>query len=175
MPISVPRVDPGQGGGSPDIGGNAAQFGAAVSDEIVTIFGPAVVLSGPAELAPPYVSKIELDVKGNTETLTDQCGHTEVRKNGDSNWTFTVEGIISAREVGAFKTLSRTNQVITVTSELYTGIVICDSTIITQKDELNAVEFPGKGYDGNESAFTFQMIFKQPISKGGGGVIPNFS
>lgn len=140
-----------------------------------TITGKEFRLSGPATLEPPYVSKIEKETTGKTETLTDQCGHTEVRKNGDSNWSITVEGIISSREKNAFDTLSRTVELLTITSEVYTGLAICENSVITQEDELNAISFPSQGYNGEESAFSFQLQLKEPQSSSGGGVIPNFS
>lgn len=160
MPVNVEPFD-GGGGGS---GG-----------ETVPITGPALTLSGPVTVEPPYVKKIDLEISGKSETLTDQCGYTEVRKNGTGNWTVTATGIISSREVGAMRTIGTAPDQISVTSEPFTGRGICDSMNITQTDDLTGISFPGKGYDGSESAFQFQVQIKQSASNQGGGVIPDFS
>lgn len=141
----------------------------------VTITGPSFKLSGPTTVKPPYVEKIDVEISGKSETLTDQCGYTEVRKNGTGNWTVTANGIISARELSAMRTIGDAPKQIRVTSEPFTGMGVCDSMNITQKDDLTGISFPGKGYSGNESAFQFQVQIRQSASNQGGGVIPNFS
>lgn len=146
-----------------------------VSPRIIS--GKSFRLSGPATIEPPYISKLELDLSGKTEQLTDQCGRTETRKNGTSNWSLTVEGIISNRELDAFKTLGNSSEPKQASCKLHTGQVIVEEATVTLDDDLNGISFPGQGYDGTEDAMEFQLQLKQPSSEssGSGGVIPNFS
>lgn len=132
-------------------------------------------MAGPATLEPPYISTLEKTLSGKTEELTDQCGYTETRKNGDSNWELTVEGIIADRSLQAFDTISRSTDPINVACKIYSGQVLVQDPTITLEDELNAISFPGKGYDGTEDAMKFQLQLKEPSSNEGGGVLPNFS
>lgn len=145
----------------------------AISGENVFIDGKAFTVNGPATFEPEYVSNIETDVTANTDAITDNCGRTEVRKNGDSNWTISVEGIISDAQLSQFKNVARLSETFTVSSKAYAGPAVTDSATIIEKDEDVYIEFPGGGTDG--MAIHFQLQMKEPKSQYGGGVVPNFS
>lgn len=158
-------IDPTDEGGDDGGGGGG--------NEPVALHGKPFKVSGPAAFEPSYVSQIELDLSGKSDPITDQCGRTEVRKNGDTNWTLTAEGIMSDAELSGFKSIARVSETLTVTTQLHSGQLIVDTATMTQKEEDVRIEFPNDGTDG--IAIHFQLQFKEPASDEGGGVVPNFS
>lgn len=60
-------------------GGGGVTSGEAETTSAI-ISGKEFAVGGPVTFEPEYVDSLELDVSGNTEVITDQCGYTEVRK-----------------------------------------------------------------------------------------------
>lgn len=141
--------------------------------ETITLEGKSFAVSGPATFEPEYVESVEATTSGKTETITDQCGYSEVRKNGDTNWSITAEGIMSDQQLPGFLAVARLAETFTISSQLYAGPMVVDAPTVTQKDEDVTIVFPSGGTKGN--AFHWQLQCKEPTSQYGGGVIPNFS
>lgn len=157
-------VDGAGGGGDTGDGGGGEQ---------VTLHGKSFKITGAASFEPEYVSDIELDLTAKSESITDQCGHTEVRKNGDTNWTLSVEGIMSDAQLESFKNVARIDETVTATTILHSGEMTVDTATLTQREDDVRIEFLNSGTDG--MAIHFQMQLKEPASENGGGIVPNFS
>lgn len=159
-------VGPGPGGGGDGVDGGGG-------NESVTLHGKSFKITGAATFEPEYVSNLELDLSAKSESITDQCGRTEIRKNGDTNWTLSAEGIISDAQLGNFKSVARIDDTVTATTIMHSGEMTVDTATLTQREDDVFIEFINGGTDG--MAIHFQMQLKQPSSEQGGGVVPNFS
>jgi hypothetical protein len=90
-----------------------------------------------AEFIPTVVPKITHENSGNIDTITDNCGRTEVNKNGNGNWDVVVESDYGLRQemrqLMLFENIDQTPRVIT---DLYVGEAeIQDIQIIQQTSQ----------------------------------------
>lgn len=130
--------------------------------------GQAVTLTaGNVELEPTYVQTVSTNLNTNSNTITDQCGKTEVRTNGDTNWNVDIQGIIRASNLTDLQVLGQFDSGIRVEAEVLGsqgGTYAVESLEITHDDELNSLEVPsGTEIDAaEENAYSFQLQLKAP-------------
>lgn len=129
-----------------------------------TIDGAAVTLTaGNIELEPLYVHTVSTNLNTNSNTITDQCGKTEVRTNGDTNWNVDIQGIIKGDNLSDLQSLGQYDSGIRVQAQVLGsqgGTYAVESLEITHDDELNTIESPNEGIV--ENAYSFQLQLKAP-------------
>jgi len=115
---------------------------------------------------PIHVDDIAVDLEGNTEKITIQCGDTEVRKNGDTNWNLEIEGIIKKKNLHLFNRIATAGSVYIsadVLTESETGLYVPEGVTKRQTNDLNSIEEVfDDGSSKTHKAFPFQLQFKQP-------------
>lgn len=127
--------------------------------------GPPITISGGGgTIEPVYVEDITIDVAGNTSTITDQCGYTEVRRSGTStNWNLDVEGVIGNIQLPDIKLIATSDETANIQTPLLGdrgGEFVIEKCSISHTDELNRIDMPN-GTDINH-AFTFKISAQSP-------------
>lgn len=127
--------------------------------------GPPITISGGGgTIEPVYIENITKDLTGNTSTITDQCGYTEVRRSGTSgNWSVDVEGVIGNIQLPDLDRLAATDETVNVQTPLLGdkgGEFVVEKCSVSHTDELNRIDMPN-GTDINH-AFTFKMTLQSP-------------
>lgn len=90
------------------------------------------------EFAPTVVPQITHENDSNIEEVTDNCGRTEVQKNGDTNWAVTVQSAYGLRpemfQLMKFQEIDATPRVVT---DLYVGQIEIQNIQIKQTTSQN--------------------------------------
>lgn len=158
MAIYVPVIQNTVGGGT-----------TADDPELMEVKGKSVTIeTDDFTLEPSYVESITLEVSGDTEPQKDQCGHTEVKKNGDANWTITMEGIITDENLDELKFLGRMDVSAFLACDVHTGDVIAQDASINWKDDLSYIHVPTRGgIEQVGNAYRFQLQMKEEVTSDG--------
>lgn len=113
----------------------------------------------------PYnISKSKVDIEGNVNAITDQCGYTETRKNGDKNINYTVSGTMFESDLSQFYSIARAAEadVTAVCLASNSGTFkVQDATVENLEDENTGVEAAG---GTPETVLGFQFQFREPKS-----------
>jgi hypothetical protein len=152
-----------------------AEGGGGNADGQVEISGPPLKISGSGgTLVPSYVDSVNIDLDGNTDVVTDQCGYSEVYRNGTiGNWKVSCEGIIGGNELGTLQALAESDDTCTVSTPVLGsrgGEFVFEKCSIKHTDDLNSLELP-YGVDA-DPAFQFKASLQSPQAakdSGGGG------
>lgn len=94
-----------------------------------------------------FVDELELDVEGKTHVMTDMCGDSEARKNGDNNWTMNIEGVAPLSKIDKLKTLGRSGDVWMIQSNIHNMNGVFKNMTITDIDSEVTIDYVDK--DGN--------------------------
>lgn len=124
-----------------------------------------VVEAGEITLEPVYVSEAKINLNSNDETLTTNCGDTEVRRNGSMNWNITVDGIVTESQLEDLRAIGETNDAITVDAEILgsrSGPYIVKDLSITHSDEMNTIDIPSNDGAKTHFCYEFQLQCKSP-------------
>lgn len=116
-------------------------------------------------LEPVYVSEAKTNLNANSETLTTDCGDTEVRRNGDTNWNFTCDGIITQDQLSTLQSIATSEDTVFVDAEILgsrSGPYVVKDCSITHSDELNTIDVPTDDGSASKPAYTFQITLKSP-------------
>lgn len=130
-----------------------------------TFSGPPLSISGAGgTFEPPYVSNISTDLTGNVDTVTDQCGYTEVYRSGTvTNWTVDAEGVLGELQLGTLQALAETDDTVNVQTPVLGsrgGEYVIEKCTIQHTDDLNDMEFP---YQGDLTyAYPFKISLQSP-------------
>lgn len=138
-----------------------------VEDGYEEVRGSAVSLTlGNIDLEPTYVESVSTNLNSNSNTVTDQCGKTEVRTAGDTNWNVDIQGIISQSQLSDMQALGGADGDLRVEAEVLgsqSGVYAVESLEITHKDELNSIEVVSPSSTlPSENAYAFQLQLKAP-------------
>jgi hypothetical protein len=104
------------------------------------------------------VDKLDLEIEGNMNTMTSMCGTTEARKNGNTNWKITFEGLAPLSKKDELKTLAASGDRWLIKTQIHEGNFYFDKLTITDISEEREIEI----YDENgnlqydEYAISFQ-------------------
>lgn len=115
------------------------------------------------ELEPALTREIEITLSETVSSVMDQCGKTENRQEGNTNWQITVDGICtdSSRagnlRLERLKTIGRGDQ-LRLRSAIHSGPVIVREITITQTNDLKTLDIGS----GDETAFEFQLQLREP-------------
>lgn len=140
--------------------------------EWVDVNGPEFTASGVGgTFEPAYVENVDVQLTGNTDSVTDQCGYTEVYRNGTvTNWTVSAEGIIDDMQLEVLMSLAESDKTVTVATPALGsrgGEYVVKKCSIQHTDDLNKLELP---YGANsDTAFRFKIDFASPQSVKTGG------
>lgn len=148
MKITVPTS------GGDDSGGATQSFS-----------GPPITMSGVGGgFEPVYVKNITIDLTGNTDTITDQCGYSEIRRSGTSgNWSVDVEGVLGNIQLPVLQTLAESDETVSVQTPILGdrgGEFVFEKCSISHTDELNKIELPN--LPDLEHAFQFKVSLQSP-------------
>lgn len=140
------------------------EFGERVETEVS---GDGLVIEGDdgTELRPAHIKNASTTKNANSEAITNQCGDTEVRKNGDRNWDVTIEGLLTKDQLPSFYTIANQNTAEVHAEFLEDGVVgplIVDSPTLKWEDE--TVSFKKVEANETEAAFPFQFMLKEESS-----------
>lgn len=113
---------------------------------------------------PPIVEKVRVSVEGNAEPQTNQCGQTEVKKNGDGNWTVAVNGIVLEDDLSFLQNIGRSQKATVNSTALgdQSGEYIVSDLSYEQK--AGEVTFQEGGTSQAKLMFPFQIQFKEEKS-----------
>lgn len=123
------------------------------------------ISSGGETLEPTYVKKADINLNGNSEAITTNCGRTEVRRNGTTNWNVDVEGIITQTEIETLQNIGETDDPVFVEAEVLgsrSGSYLVEDVSITHTDEINTIEVPTDGGEEEKPCYKFQIQLKSP-------------
>lgn len=122
---------------------------------------------GNIELQPTLVKEVTTDIEGNTNDITNQCGDTEVRKDGNTPWSLTAKGTIIEEELADLQSLGEFDEDVTATAPVLgdrSGTFIVPEGGVTIKDT-HDVNFLRLRQGGDKHrAFEFRLELKQPES-----------
>lgn len=135
----------------------------------VVVEGHSVVFeSNGITLEPVYVKSAKTKLNGNAETITDDCGETEVRRNGDTNWNITVDGIITQDQLSTLQSIAAAEEPVFVDAEVLgsqSGQYVVKDCSISHTDELNTIDVPTNDGAASKPAYNFQLQCKAPGSE----------
>ena len=133
-----------------------------------------------AYFAPTITPEISYENAGNVDVVTDNCGRTETRKNGNKNWDITVKSSYGFRpeikRLMAFEGLEKRPR---VTTDLFRGNIEIQDISVTQSTNANLAqlntlptqfelgdESPFVGSDETVRIYDYQIQLKQSTSEG---------
>lgn len=111
------------------------------------------------ELDPAVVQSVEYDHRGQTSSITSQCGETENRRASDELPDIAIEGVLVESQLDDAKQLKEGDR-ITLVSDLYQGPVFIKRLTITQDTDI--IHYVPNGSNEEELAFSFQLQVGQP-------------
>lgn len=118
---------------------------------------------------PAAVTNIEIENDGDTTTTQDQCGHTARTRTGNRGWVIRVQGIITGNDdrygnlsMQMMRDVIASSDSIKVRSEVYSGEQTVSNTVITDANDLHAIETPDT--EGEERAYEFQLQLGETTS-----------
>lgn len=118
------------------------------------------------QFEPAVVESIRYDHKGQTSTVTNQCGEAESRRSGDELPDITIEGILTGDQLSDAKALKR-NEEITLVSDIHQGQVFVKRLTIVQNSDL--VHYRETTEAAPQLAFEFNLELGQPDGSSGNG------
>lgn len=138
-------------------GGNSAQ----------PVDSPPVNIGG---IEPVFISLVTMDLNGNSNTITDQCGRSEVRRSGNTNWSVQVEGIITDTQLEPLQAVAEADEPVEIQADLLgsrSGEYVIEKCTLKHTDSLNGIYIPS--YVSAKRAYEFQIQTKDPATESGGG------
>lgn len=144
------------------VGGSGGNSGGGTAK---TFSGPPISFSGAGgTLEPVYVTDITIDLTGNTDTITDQCGYSEVRRSGTKgNWKVDCEGVVGDIQLSVLQTLAESDETVNVQTPVLGsrgGEYVIKKCSISHTDELNKIELPN--LPDLDFAFKFKVSCESP-------------
>lgn len=114
---------------------------------------------------PTYVTNVDVNLAGNTDAITDQCGRTNVQRNGHTNWNISAEGIVIQRNLSELQLIGEINEDIQVEADVLgdrSGLYTVEDLTISHTDELNTVKIPADTGPLDVPAYQWQVQLKDP-------------
>lgn len=113
--------------------------------------------NGNFPIEPVVVHDVEYDIVSITESHSDQCGHTEKDRVGDTGVDMTFNGLLTKRQAEAMKEARRNNDSLYVVTDLHTGSLYIDTFTFTQHSDRNEIEYKDGTDTKKEPVFTFNL------------------
>ena len=127
---------------------------------------PPVTIGG---MKPVYIEQVDMDLNGNNNTITDQCGHTEVRRSGNKNWNVAVQGLVTDTQLETLQLIAEGDNEVEVQADLLgsrSGKYVVDKCAIKHTDDINTWM---DSVSQAEQAYSFNIQFKAPGTEGNSG------
>lgn len=119
---------------------------------------------------PAITTNVEIEHDGDTESTSDQCGHTTRQRTGDNGWVVRVQGIVTANDdrygnlsLQMLRDVVAGAEDMKIRSDVIEGSYVVSNTVITQAGDLYSIQT--QATDGEEQAFEFQVQFGESSSE----------
>lgn len=123
---------------------------------------------GDTQIQPTVVESVDADIEGNTDEITNQCGDTEIRKDGNTPWSVIAKGTITEDELSLMHQLGEREDSVTVSAPVLgdrSGEFIVPEGGLTLSDTNDVNFLRERGSDDRLPAFDFRLELKQPESQ----------